>query len=124
VETPRLGTPPNPAALLPGQTSGPVLGATWDPVIDHAAFLPGASLDLLAVTFGPANVPLAPYGTLLCDVVSSPLFTFSAPAGSAFAIPIPDDCGVAGVPLTSQGAAVDGAVILLTNALDLVVGTF
>jgi len=124
VETPRSGTPPNPTALLPGQTSGPVIGATWDPMIDHAAFLPGASLDLIGVTFAPANLPLAPYGTLLIDVVGSPLFTFSSPASAPFAIPLPSDCALAGVSLSSQGASLEGATVRWTNALDLVLGTF
>ena len=49
----RLGTPPNPFALLPGTTSGPVIGATWDPVIDHTTFLPSSVTDLLAFSATP-----------------------------------------------------------------------
>jgi len=29
LETTRLGTPPDPAAFLPGVTTGPLVGATW-----------------------------------------------------------------------------------------------
>ena len=64
----RLGVPPNPPALLPGVTSGPILGQTWDPVIDHTTFLPASILDVLFVTPTGTNLPLPPLGTLLCDV--------------------------------------------------------
>jgi hypothetical protein len=65
-EVVRLGVPPNPAAFLPGVTSGPVLGGVWDPRLDHAAFAPGAVLDLAAISDAALNVPTA-FGTLLCD---------------------------------------------------------
>lgn len=123
-ESVRLGTPPNPFALLPGVTSGPVLGATWDPVIDHTTFLPGATLDLLGITVNPLNVPLPPFGTLLCDptvIAAIP----TSPAGVPFAIPVPYDCALAGASLCTQGASLNAAGnLLLTNALDLVLGTF
>ena len=67
----RLGTPPNPLALFPGITSGPVLGATWDPVIDHTTFLPNSVTDLLAFSTTPTNIPTA-LGTLLCGATPCP----------------------------------------------------
>ncbi|MEM7308086.1 MAG: hypothetical protein AAF682_15515 [Planctomycetota bacterium] len=117
----RAGNPPNPIALLPGATSGPVLGATWDPRIDHATFLPAAVLDLLGVAVGSANVPLGPLGTLLCDVTQPPLL-FTAGPGAPFSVPIPPDCNLLGAGLCAQGASSDGAVVRLTNALDIVLG--
>jgi CubicO group peptidase (beta-lactamase class C family) len=124
VETSRVGSPPNPDVLLPGVTSGPAIGATWDPVIDHAAFLPGAQLDALAVAAAPLNVPAPPYGTILCDVFSSPSALVSGPAGAPFAVPLPDACALLGVTLSAQGLSVDGSTVLLTNALDVTVGAF
>ncbi len=96
-EVVRLGSPPNPAAFLPGVTSGPTICSTWDPVIDHTAFLPTAVLDV-AILFGaPLNVP----------------------------IDFPADCTLVGAAACGQGASIDaGGTIQLTNALDIVIGTF
>ena len=47
LEIVRPGIPPNPSALRPGVTSGPVVGGTWDPYIDHSVFMPGAIIDVL-----------------------------------------------------------------------------
>ncbi len=119
-ETVRVGTPPNPAALLPGLTSGPVLGEVWDPVIDHAGFLPSGVVDLLAIGGAPTNVPFPAWGTILCDqLLTAPL---GSPAGVPFAVPWPHDCALMGVQLTTQGVSTDGAVIALTNALDVTLG--
>lgn len=122
VETSRPGSPPNPDALLPGQTSGPVLGAVWDPVIDHASFQPGAVLDVLVLTALPANQP-SPLGTVLCDAATPPLL-FSGPPGVPFALPVPASCSLLGKGLCVQGASVDAVSIALTNALDVTFGTF
>ncbi|HED65630.1 MAG TPA: hypothetical protein ENJ09_08750, partial [Planctomycetes bacterium] len=120
-EVVRLGTPPNPNALLPGRTSGPVVGTTWDPAIDHTGFFPGASLDLLLVSpLGPQNLP-SPRGTLLCSL-TPPRMVFSSPPGIAFSLPIPADCSLIGVPACAQGASIGGGRVQLTNALDLVLG--
>jgi hypothetical protein len=126
MEVSRAGTPPNPAAFLPGVTTAPIVGRTWDPVIDHASFLPAAAVDLVAVTLAPANLPIPPYGTLLCDVLTPPLMLFTSPGpGAPFSIPIPCSCDLIGLGLCSQGASVDagGATVLLTNALDITIGT-
>ena len=122
-EVVRLGTPPNPAALLPGVTSGPVLCATWDPAIDHSGFLPGAVLDFLAVTTVPTNLPLPPFGTLLCDVSAPGTLMFDGPPGAPFALALPPNCALGGVALCVQGASFDGVQLLLTNALDVVLGS-
>ena len=121
-EVVRPGTPPNPAALLPGVTSGPVLGALWDPVIDHAAFVPAALGDMLGIAPGPANAPLPGIGTLLCDV-SGGLLLFPAVPGEPFAVPVPSDCNLAGASLCAQGFSFDASGVALTNALDIVLGT-
>ena len=51
-----MRSPPNPPALLPGQTGPPVVCAFWDPRIDHTTFVPGAAVDVLLFAAGPANV--------------------------------------------------------------------
>ncbi len=120
----RLGSPPNPNALRPGITSGPVLGSTWDPVIDHTSFLTTAALDALAIAPTPLNLPIPTLGTLLCDP-SSTLLIQTAPPRVPFAVSIPGACAFAGVTLCSQGASLDAlGGILLTNALDITLGTF
>lgn len=121
-ETVRLGAPPNPNALLPGVSSGPVMGATWDPVIDHTAFMPGAVLDLLLVSTSGTNVPLPPLGTLLCDL-APPTVLVVEPAGTPLAIPVPTTSAIAGATLCSQGWSSDGSITQLTNALDITIGT-
>ncbi|MEM7307605.1 MAG: hypothetical protein AAF682_13085 [Planctomycetota bacterium] len=121
-ESVRLGAPANPPALLPGATSGPVLGATWDPAVDHASFATDAVLDVLVVGAGAVNVPSA-IGTILCDP-AGPLLSFTSTPGAPFAVPVPAVCSFAGQALCSQGAAVNAAgAIALTNALDLTLGT-
>ena len=122
VEVVRLGSPPNPNVLLPGQTSGPVIGMSWDPIIDHASFMPASLVDVLVVTASPTQVPLGSLGTLLCDL-SSTLVQLTGPPGIPFSVPIPASCSLAGVSLCAQGASVDLAEVMLTNALDLTLGS-
>ena len=123
-EIPRLGSPPNPNALLPGVTSGPIIGFTWDPVIDHSTFMPTALFDFLAITATATNISLPPLGTLLCD----PTLTFTiegSAAGGPFAVPVPNDCAFVGASVCTQGASLDAlGNILFTNALDITIGTF
>lgn len=120
-ETVRLGTPPNPNAFLPGITTPPILGTTWDPVIDHTTFAPLAALDLVGITLSPANLPLPPLGTLLCDL-SQPPYLFTTTPGTPFSIPIPNSPNLPGVSLCAQGASTDASTAQLANALDIVLG--
>lgn len=118
----RLGTPPNPAGLLPGVTSGPVMGATWDPVIDHTTFLPGSLSDILAISATPTNLPSS-FGTILCG--ATPFLVLTTSPGTPFAIPIPIQCSLTGVSLCAQGVGIDGSFSLaLTNALDITLGSY
>jgi hypothetical protein len=122
-EVVRVGTPPNPPALKPGQTSGPVLGKVWDPFIDHTTFMPAAALDLLGIATAPASIPTG-LGTLL--VGTPPFLIAASPApGAPFELELPFACIDAGLAFTAQGASLEaGGKIALTNALDIVVGTF
>ena len=122
-EVVRLGMPPNPAALLPGLTSGPVVGATWDPVIDHSTFLPDADRDLLLISPSPVNVYLGLQGTLLCNY-GQVIARFNSDPGVPFSIPVPNNCTLIGVEFCSQGVSFVGEIFRLTNALDITVGTF
>ncbi len=118
-ETVRVGSPPNASALLIGQTSGPVIGATWDPVIDHTSFFPGAIVDVLNISPNAVNVPLA-FGTLLCSLGGDIFFALPS---TPFSIAIPDQCGLVGRSLCAQGGAYASGQLQLTNAIDLVLGS-
>jgi hypothetical protein len=120
-ESVRAGSPPNALALLAGQSSGPVLGALWDPRVDHTSFAPNALIDLLALGAVPANLP-ADFGTVLLDPLA-PLSWFARPAGASFALRVPSECAFAGLALSAQAVSVEASgVLALTNALDLVLG--
>jgi hypothetical protein len=118
-EVVRLGSPPNPLALMPGLSSGPLIGSIWDPAIDHSSFFPGAIIDVLAVSSVALNAP-SPFGTVLCN----PSVLLAGVAGAAFPIPVPANCSLAGIPICLQGASTDGVSIVVTNAIDAVVGSF
>ena len=117
----RFGSPANPFALLNGQTSGPILGGTWDPVVNHTVFFPTAILDVLIVSAEPpVNLP-TPNGTVLCNIPGPNQIFYSSP-GVPFAITIPDDCNLAGLALCTQAASVGGGSIQVTNGIDVVLG--
>ena len=121
-QTVRLGSPPNPDALVPAPT-GPTVGVPWSPWIDHGTFAPDALVDVLIVSERAANLT-TPWGTLLCATAGPPpALRFPNPPGTAFAIPVPDDCGLVGLELCTQVATISkDATIVLTNALDVRVG--
>jgi len=121
-ETVRLGNPPNPNALLPGQTSGPVAAAVWDPVVDHGSFVPGAVVDYLILSLSSVEIPLGPKGTLLCG---APFFLVipNLQPGNPYAIPVPNDGSLLGIGFCAQAASsAGGAQFRLTNALDCTIG--
>jgi len=114
----RAGQPANPLALL--SAGAPVLGTTWTVHVDHAAFVPGATVDALLLGSTPVNVATAGKGTLLV----SPFLFFPGAAGQAFALPIPLATSLIGVHVTTQVVSLKPAGGLsLTNALDAVLGT-
>ena len=112
-QTPRFATVPNPATLTAGKA--PMIGSTYDPAIVGTG-----TIDFLFVSFLPGiELPLS-FGTLLCDFSGVSLSFLNAP-GTPYALPIPLDPTLVGLPLCLQGASV-GTTIELTNALDIVVG--
>ena len=97
------------ARSLPGLTSGPALGAAWDPVVDHTVFAPFATLDALLVTLGSTSLDVGAKGTLFCD--------------PPFIPPIPDDPILLGFDLCFQAVSFPvGASFKFTNALDITFG--
>lgn len=123
-ETSRTGTVANPDVLLPGQTSGPVVGAVWDPQVDHTTFVPAALGDFLLFSPQALDVDLGPIGSLLCNVPFLVTLIDVTPA-DPFAVAIPNDCGLVGLELCSQaGSSPDGSSFQLTNALDITIGAY
>ena len=125
-EVRRVGVPPNPIALKPGVTTGPILGSTWDPIIDHTSFVADSVLDMILVSTAPSNRPLGAPGTLLCDVSLQLFPPLSTLPGTSFSLAIPDQLHVLlGLDLYTQGASLDSSgAFHLTNALDLTLGLF
>ncbi|MFT4709347.1 MAG: endonuclease/exonuclease/phosphatase family metal-dependent hydrolase [Planctomycetota bacterium] len=117
----RLGTPANSLAFLPTAGFPPIVGQVWAPNVFHTIFQPSASLDLIFITTGAANLP-SPLGTILCDL-SSTTFSFSKSPSQAFAIPIPAICSLTGLYLYTQVASIAGSDVKLTNGLDIRIGT-
>jgi len=72
------------------------------------------------VSTAPFNVG-TPYGTLLLDVTQN-VFIEVVPAGTPFNLRIPDAHSFIGIPAHAQ--AVSLSPFELTNALDLVLGTY
>jgi hypothetical protein len=121
-QNPRLGTPANPNAFLPGATP-PAAGRTWDPIVDHNVFFPASIYDLMALSFAPVNVPTG-IGTLLVDI-GGPFLLFAKSPTVPFGVPVPPGCPLVGIRLFAQAASVTlGNVVGLTNALDLVIGSY
>jgi len=115
---------PNPPIFQAVAGSPPVVGGTWRTSVDLASV--GALGSLLVVaTGGPLpGVRLgAPFqGTLLVrPPFLSPVFVS---ASDLHEIPIPVDCSHVGQIYWAQAAAWTGSRLVLTNALDLRVGTF
>ncbi len=121
-EVVRFGVPPNAGTLSPGAGGPPITGTVWMPTVTGVpSVLDVVVTDPLGAML---NVPLA-LGTLLCDITPPTLFFFGGP-GTPIPIPIPNDCSFVGQAVCAQGAGLTfGPLTLsLTNALDLVIGTF
>lgn len=118
LESSRVGSPANPDILLPGQSSAPIIGATWDPIIQ--AYAGTGALDTILISTDAANTPMGGMGTLLCG--GTTLLSQNVAHGAGFSIAFPNDPNLVGLALCSQSAVLDGSGISLTNALDIVVG--
>ncbi|MEM7200634.1 MAG: LamG domain-containing protein [Planctomycetota bacterium] len=126
-EVVRVGNPANPAALMPGQSSGPVIGQRWDPLVDHGTgFATKSAVDFLVLALGPANLTVPGIGgTILCDVTQPGWTLVRSFPGVPFALDIPYECALAGATMCAQGGSLDSCLgLVLTNALDVTIGTF
>ncbi|MEM7205356.1 MAG: hypothetical protein AAF628_34185 [Planctomycetota bacterium] len=121
-ESTRLGSPANPQAFLPGTISGPVIGQTWDPRIDHTSFLPGAVADFAIFSSAPTNQSLGSLGTLLCDLTGHVVLGTAGP-GVPFGVSFPFDNAFVGATMCVQGGSLDASSVFLANALDVTIGT-
>jgi hypothetical protein len=117
----RVGSPPNADVFRPLSGAGPVIGTTWDLVVDHQSFLPAATIDVVGLSTMSTNLP-TPFGTFLCDSLQ---VTVAGPAGQPFAVAVPNDLTLVGQAYCLQAASFDPAtgMVRLTNALDVMVGT-
>ena len=120
-EVVRVGMPANAHTLLPDPAQGPAIGRAWSPSVQP--YLEGAVFDVLVIAGAPANLPV-PRGTLLCAPASALRFLVTR-SGTPFQVQIPDDCSLNGVSLCTQAFSVaESGPGALTNALDIVIGTF
>lgn len=121
-EVVRLGSPPNPAVLLPGESGPPAAGLAWDPKVDHTSFVPNATVDVLAISLRSVNIDLGTQGTLLAEQPFLVTVWNNAP-GTPFSLELPANFGLIGQAFTAQAASRDGSGLWqLTNALDCVIG--
>ncbi len=130
VEIVRLGVPGsgniNPDALRPGATSGPVIGQTWDPFLDHSVFVPNAIWDFLLIsppfTNGYLIGPLA-NGSVLVDLGAHVAVINYYPE-LPFALPLPNDMALVGGQYTVQGVSIDDSTppLHFANVLDITIG--
>ncbi|HED67024.1 MAG TPA: hypothetical protein ENJ09_15890 [Planctomycetes bacterium] len=118
----RHGVPRNPDVFQ--ALSRPVIGQDFRSAVDHSSFAPSGTMDILLATLGlPVNLP-GPHGTVLVDL-TAPYRLLFAPAGGVFSVHIPDDCSLIGLVLRAQVASITpGSRYLLTNALDITIGSF
>lgn len=117
----RVGIPANPDVLQAPGPAGPVIGSSFQPFVDHRNFLPTAILDVATVCAFQLNVATTS-GTLLVDLGSQVAFQF-VNAGQPFDFSVPYDCAFVGISATLQVGSLDATNLVLTNALDLKIGT-
>ncbi len=128
IETVRVGSLPNPNVFLPGVTSGPVIGQTWDPVLDHTNFSPNATFDFLLIAGTPLDLDLGPVssGHLLCDIDPWHVAISNLSPGTPFSLSLPNALDLVGDTYCVQGGSVDMQAPFLhfANAIDITIGMF
>jgi hypothetical protein len=102
----------------------PVLGATWDTVVDLSGH-PGASVAILFGHGAPALGPTLAIGELLVDVTAPQLFL--AAAGSvggtaSFSLAVPNTPSLLGFTAHAQGLILGGGTPELVNAMAATAG--
>lgn len=113
----RNGSSVNP--LWFDEVAPPLLGATWQTTVELG--FPGADTSVLFLGLGGPDAGTATdFGELLCQ----PPYQSLGLSDGVHSIPIPNSCGLAGVPFSTQAAALGGGNAQLTNALDIRPGAF
>ncbi len=127
-EVPRVGSSSNPNVFLPGVTSKPIIGQTWDPVIDHSQFVPDATLDFVLISPDPTSVPLPGIatGNLLCNLAIWHVSISNFTPGTPFEFALPNSAALVGNAYCVQGGSLNNGATPMhfANALDIVIGTF
>lgn len=65
----------------------------------------------------------SPLGTFLAVLAPNSIY-MTAPAGMRFFSPIPANLNLVGLQMVAQVASIDATQVELTNALDIVIGTY
>ena len=124
-------SPPNPLGYLLDPTGGPMAGEVWTPSVDETVFpLPGvAPLFFIGISEspGPLEIPFSSDFILIDVLPPSPIATVGPVVGGGgltpIAIPIPAQCDLIGLSLSTQAAMIGGTpAIQLANAIDIIIG--
>ncbi len=121
-QTAPLAAGANPAILSTPDV--PILGSPWRAVLDISSF-PSASTSFLAVS--AAQLPGgagSPFGTLVIDPLALVTKVQVRPAGTDHVLNFPTDSALVGRQLYTQVLFDSNLGLLLTNGLELTLGTF
>ena len=116
----------NPDVL--SNSTQPTIGSTLTASIDHSSFVPSGLVDLALLEFETATIPgpsIGAVGTVLVDIFTGADFLLLQGApGSAFNVPIPDNCNFVGLEVYLQGLSASATDFTLnaTNRLDVLIG--
>ncbi len=116
VGVPRLGLGINPVFFE--QLTPPVLGGVWTTRVDPGSLYAFATVVALGLGGAPQPGTLTSFGELLV----LPPYLIDVAEGLHY-VPLPGVCAFAGAQVSAQ-AAVVGSQVILTNALDLTLGTY
>ena len=113
----RPGFPENPCVLNAGLL-GPVINGSWEPYLMADVT---SGVGVLTVARGRANEVVKGLGTVLVD--GDVIFSQARNSGQAFQMQIPNDVSLIGSVMTAQASTTVSGATVLTNALDVVIGS-
>ena len=120
----RFAAAPNVGTFAVDPAPGsPMIGTNWAPTVTGALGAPALDVAIVSLA-APIEIGL-PFGTLLSNIVTT-LLQFNFAPGTAFTIAIPNDCGLVGVNITTQGGSVSFGplTIGLANGIDIIPGGY